>query len=244
MKWVLDQSMPADSGVTRATSYASDLFILFACPRRYYWDRVDPIKDDRSWFVTAETGNHMHLMIVDFFKRAGLWRGDEVRGGNAACNISYRMDLTIADPSAGGMVVPVEIKSANANSYHGKEYRGHPEWTKIGYKVQPGYAHYLQLQAYLHFHKPFPYPHGYLCYLSKNDGEFSLFKVQYDPATGNEIERALINHEFCVINELMPAASHDPADDHGECRWCPYRERCAGLIEAAKAEGACEEVSE
>jgi CRISPR/Cas system-associated exonuclease Cas4 (RecB family) len=224
---VLALAHPHDEGGGRMGSYASDLFVLFDCPRHYFFDRVDPIKDDRSWFVTAEEGNRLHELVVDFFKRAGRWRGDEVRGGVPELNISYRIDLLIHDGPIGEAdhIVPVEIKSCNANSYHGKEYRGHPEWTRIGYKENPGWAHYLQLQAYLHFHRPEPYPYGYLFYLSKNDGEMSMWTVHYDPATGKAIEDALSSHEFNVINGLMPG----PATDPEACKWCPYAARCMAL---------------
>jgi len=241
MEEVVRAALPAEVPGPRMGSYASDLFILFECPRRYYWDRTAPIRDDRSWFITAEVGNHCHLLIVDLFKRAGLWRGDEVRGGAPAVNLSYRMDLLIADPSAGGLIVPVEIKSAKDTAYHGKVYSGHPEWTKIGYEAAPGFAHYLQLQAYLHFNtatngERAPYPHGYLCYLSKNDSQFTFTRVYYDPATGEAIEKALLAHEFNVINGLLPAPAGDPADRHGKCYFCPYKSRCAGLIEVKSGE--------
>lgn len=187
-------------------NYASSLWKLFACTKRAYLERTQRYASDDSWLDTAEHGDWVHEGVVDRFKRAGLWRGDEVRGGNSQYNLSYRIDLLIKD---GDVVVPVEIKSVNDK--------------KFGYAVkEPEDSHMLQLQSYLHFHRPKPYPYGYLLYYNRNTDEVFVWKVEHDEEVGREIEDKLTHLEMAIANSQVPEAS----PSNWNCTFCPFNSVC------------------
>jgi len=202
----LDESDPIREEEESLNNHASSLFKLFACPRRYYWDRMDPIEEDRDWRLTAAHGDAIHDMVADIIKMAGRSRGEEVRGGVRHVNLSYRIDNLFWD---GENVVPVEVKSANNRNYE-------------RFVKQPNRSHVLQLQSYLHFHKPEPYPYGYLLYYNKDADEVCFLKMHYNPELGKAIEARLLDLEEHIAYRTVPR----PTDDTYECRWCPYKERC------------------
>lgn len=208
---VLKRALPLREPGKQMATYASGLWKLDACPRRAYWDRLDPIDDDGSaWYMAAELGNVCHELVVDHYKRAGVWRGDEVRGGDIDCNISYRIDLLIDDPYTSE-VVPVEIKSVNAKKFG-----------EVTSKEMPLSAHIMQLQAYMHFHKPESYPHGYLHYICRNNGETAVFKVDHDPEFNGRMEEWCRDLEMAISTRTLP-------DKGNDCSWCEYSKRCKAL---------------
>jgi hypothetical protein len=165
-----------------------------------------------EWFDAAEHGNWIHDMIVDRFKKAGMWRGDEVRGGNAQFNITYRLDLLIDD---GNGVHPVEIKSVKED-----KNPNYNRWLKA--VKEPFFAHILQLQCYLHFHKPSPYEYGYLMYFNRNTEQVCIYKVDHDEQLGKEIEAGLFALEWAIQHRAMPSKLSIEDDCYG----CPHKVKC------------------
>lgn len=209
----LNNAMALAEGGDQLSSYASNLWKLFSCPRRCYWDRVDPIAENsQRYYADASLGNVCHEWVVDHYKKAGMWRGDEVRGGNARLNISYRIDVLIMDPYTGA-VVPVEIKSQHRDKFD--------EVVASGAPVD---AHLLQFMSYLHFHRPAPYEYGYIHYICRNRGETLVFKVRYDPELGQLIESNLAQFEADVLARRLPPKGQD-------CHFCPYAKRCQEVKE-------------
>lgn len=202
----LDAADPTSEPSDTLSNYPSSLFKLFSCPRRYYWDRVDPLSENRDWRLTASHGNSIHEMLVDIIKRSGRWRGDEVRGSSKRANLSYRIDCLFWDDHN---IVPVEIKSANHNSYE--------RFTK-----KPNRSHILQLMSYLHFHQPTPYEYGYLLYYDKDKDVATFRRIDYSPEMGAEIEARLVEMEENFAFLELPTG----CDEEAECRRCPYEQRC------------------
>lgn len=191
-------------------NYPSAIEKLLSCQLRCFWDRTDKVEEDFSELVlTFEHGNKIHEMMVDFIKKAGLWRGDEVRGSNKEFNISYRIDALIADPLNGGEIVPVELKSAKASSF---KYLA----------TEPFLSHYLQLQMYLHFHRPMPYNYGYVIYYNKNEDTTRSFLVEHDAEICEEVEKAIKSLEASIVSGNPP----EPPESTEPCRWCQYKDRC------------------
>lgn len=214
---IIEASRPHEEVRENPTNYASQVWKAFSCLRRAYWDRVDPIDGDGSWFVTAQHGVVVGQLVADFFKRAGIWRGDEVRGGDKRFNLSYRIDILAADgiryDESAELIVPVEVKSVK-----GKKW----EWML---KEGGNKAHKLQLQCYIHFHKPKPYPHGYLLYFNRDTDEVKLIKIKHDPLIGKQIEEVLDELEFAVETGNLP----DKIDNDYDCKFCEYKDRCKGV---------------
>lgn len=210
----MDRSNPMREEEDSMTNHSSSLFKLFACPRRYYWDRTDPIDEGRDWRLTAAHGNAIHEMLVDIIKRSGRWRGDEVRGGVKRVALSYRIDCLFWDDVN---VVPVEIKSARHRNF-------------VKFVKEPNRSHILQLQSYLHFHKPAPYPYGYLLYYDKDEDVVAFLRMRYDPVIGAAIEEKLAEIEECIAYGELPTA----CDEEWECRYCPYGGRCDEIYAASK----------
>lgn len=210
VSFVMERSMPLREKEEQLATYASGLWKLFECPLRCYYDRVDPITGDSAqWFMVAAIGDWTHGGIQDMYKKAGIWRGEEVRGGSKEFNLSYRQDLLIADPLNGGAIVPVEIKSVNKKKYEKAERKPLP-------------AHIMQLQCYLHFHKPEPYPYGYLHYCCRDQGEQLVWRVDHDPDFCEAAEQALLDLEMSIASNTPP--SGNPGE--WSCRFCEYAERC------------------
>jgi CRISPR/Cas system-associated exonuclease Cas4 (RecB family) len=185
----------------------SSLWKVFACPRRAFWDIRSPLSENRDWYLTAEHGNAIHEMLVDMIKKSGHWRGDEVRGSNAEYGVSYRIDVLFDD---GELVVPMEIKSANPRTF--KQYA-----------VTPHNAHLQQLMCYLGFHRPEPYPYGYLLYYNKAYDTLAMHKVPYDDAFFKEILGKIAMIQSYIDTNTCP-------EEKGtDCKWCPYTERCKEL---------------
>lgn len=192
------------------TNYANTLWKAMACLRRAYYDRMDPIDEGDDWYMDAQLGNWIHSMIVDWIKKAGLWRGDEVRGGNEEFQITYRIDALIADnPIDPTVVHPLEIKSMKDEKY-------------VRYKNKKIGAHVVQLQCYLHFHQPTPYDYGYLLYFNRNVPQVTLTKIDYDPMVGKAIEEILGKLNEAIYLDRIP----EIAKDDYECKYCPYKKRC------------------
>jgi CRISPR/Cas system-associated exonuclease Cas4 (RecB family) len=212
--FVLARSIAMREGGEQMATYASGLKKLKECALRCYWDRVDPIDDESNqWFMVAAIGDATHELIQDMFKRAGIWRGDEVRGSSREFNVSYRQDLLIADPLNGGAVVPVEIKSVNLKKFQ-RALR------------EPLEEHVLQLQAYLAFHRPEPYPYGYLFYCCRDQGEMMAYRIDYDPDIREWIEQACLELEMAVAERRAPEGN--PSE--WNCAYCAYKERCEGRL--------------
>lgn len=191
----------------------SNLWKVFACPRRAFWDIRSPLREDRDWYLTAEHGNALHEMLVDMIKKSGRWRGDEVRGSNAKYGISYRIDVLFDD---GENVVPMEIKSANSKTFR-------------EYAECPHDAHLQQLMTYIGFHHPEPYPYGYLLYYDKGYDKIALHKVPYDDAFFAEILEKLGMIQEHIATNVCP-------EEHGtDCKYCPYKARCADLSSVKEA---------
>lgn len=202
------------------SNYASYLWKLFSCPRRFYYDRTMEIEDSMDWFDASEHGNIIGALMVDRFKRAGLWRGDEVRGGDVLFNVSYRIDILMEE---NGETVPVEVKSVYAQKWNYMNLDDGPPNER--------HAHVLQLQTYLHFHKPSPYPYGYLLYYNRNNDKVRMFRVYHDPELGKEIEHKLLGMEVALECGHLPARGEElnPQDEgKNECRYCEHRETCIG----------------
>jgi CRISPR-associated protein Cas4 len=200
---------------TRVANFASNLWVLMECPRRYWFDAVEPHFSTTDWELKANHGNYLHEMIVDYFKMAGVYRGHEVRGSNQEFNIQYRIDVLIQDHL--GNIVPVEIKSANANSMKRIEKEG------------PYNAHIYQLMAYLGFHGTTSgmavYPYGYILYYNKNSDKVVTYRLDFDIVMFAEIMERLLEHNERVKTMTMP----ELCEDKEKCKNCPYRDRCYAL---------------
>jgi CRISPR/Cas system-associated exonuclease Cas4 (RecB family) len=211
---IVEAAIPYEEQYTQPGSYASKIWITVACLRRSYYDRVDPIKETnverKKWFVTQQHGIIVGQMVVDFFKRAGMWLGDEVRGGAKDYNLTYRSDMIVNDD---GVAVPVEVKSVKAKKWG--------DLMDDGWKGD--YAHLLQIQCYIHFHQPEPYPYGYLLYFNRNTDEVKLIVVEHDEDMAEFIEKELESLEMYV--EAGEEPSIDDVDVY-DCKYCPYRKRC------------------
>jgi CRISPR/Cas system-associated exonuclease Cas4 (RecB family) len=211
--FVLSKSTPLRESEEVLSNYPSSAEKWLSCLLRCYFDRTDKVDEDFSALaITFAHGNAIHSTLIDMFKKAGIWRGDEVRGSNKEFNVSYRIDALIEDPASNlrpPNIVPVEIKSVNARS-----------WAIS--KTTPFPSHYLQLQLYMHFHKPAPYPYGYLLYFNKNTDEVRTYKVNYDRDICVRMENALKELEWRVSALEQP----EPPESTEPCRWCQYKFRC------------------
>lgn len=210
MDWkeTVKKARPMEERQVPSSNYASQIWKAFACLRRAYYDRVDPVSDEGDWFVTQEHGRIVGIMVADFCKRAGIWRGDEVRGGDSRFNLTYRIDVLIDDGEGG--IVPLEVKSIKANKWEPLLQKG------------PVFAHIIQIQCYVHFHKPVPYDYGYLLYFNRNTDEVRVIKVEHDPVLGKEIEQKLDDLEFAVETRTLP----ERTSEERECKNCEYKGRC------------------
>jgi len=205
-----ENAIPLTENEEIGGNYPSQIEKLLSCMLRVYWDKTDRISEDLSHLtMTFAHGDAIHEMIVDFIKRAGFWRGDEVRGSNAKFNMSYRIDCLIADPTNGGKIVPIEIKSVKDSS-----------WNLV--KDRPFLSHYLQLQMYLHFHKPEPYEYGYIIYYNKNEDLVRSFTVQHDLEICKKVEDAIVELDKRVKEGNPPS----PPESMEPCKWCQYKDRC------------------
>lgn len=207
---IQDKTEPKREQETQMANYASSIEKIVTCMLRSYWDRTDKIDEDFSnMSLTFEHGNHIHTMLVDFIKKSGVWRGDEVRGSNPTYNMSYRIDALIADPTNNGLIVPIEIKSVKASS-----------WSMV--KDEPFLSHYLQLQIYMHFHKPEPYPYGYVVYYNKNEDTVKSFLCEHDVEMCGIMESCITELEERIKSGDRPK----PAETTEPCYWCQYKSRC------------------
>jgi len=204
---IVKKAIPYEENREQSTNYASTVWKLFSCMRRAYWDRVDPLVRDNTWMLTADHGSAVGALIADYFKRAGVWAGSEVRGGDKRFNLTYRIDICAHDD---GIIVPVEVKSVNAKKWYKVEDEG------------PVFAHEVQVQCYIHFHKPAPYPYGYLLYINRNTDEVKMLKRPHDPELGKRIEELIDDLEFHIENETLPKKPKNAR----ECDHCEYQERC------------------
>lgn len=208
--YIEEAATPMTEYEESSNNYPSQIEKLLSCMLRVYWDKTDRIPEDFSHLtMTFAHGNAIHSMLVDFIKRAGIWRGDEVRGSNLEFSMSYRIDCLIADPTNNGKVVPVEIKSVKASS-----------WNMV--KNEPFLSHYLQLQMYLHFHKPEPYEYGYIIYYNKNEDLVRTFMVEHDAEICAQVEAAIKEVEERIRKGEPPS----PPESTEPCRWCQYKSRC------------------
>lgn len=226
MDYVLEKSLPVQESENRSFPRASMLWVMDECMRRAYYERVDPINHLEHLRMTFEHGRVCHTMIVDMLKRAGIWRGDEVEmfipagGANITCHI----DAFIADPTNGGKVVPVEIKSAGLYSFKGVMKNG------------PYSSNVTQLMAYMGGHKPSPQEYGYLVYYDKNDDtkipHFHTIKVEFNQAKFDEIVADCIYLNNQIATKSIPDPHTDPAKVGNVCKnkkgSCPYLARCFG----------------
>jgi len=204
---ILKKAIPYEETHEQTTNYASTVWKMFSCVRRAYWDRVDPEIRDNTWMLTADHGTAVGALVADYFKRAGLWVGSEVRGGDKRYNLSYRIDICVREDD---IIVPVEVKSVNAKKWFRVEDEG------------PVFAHEVQIQCYIHFHKPEPYPYGYLLYINRNTDEVKILKRPHDPELGKRIENLIDELEFFVENESLPPK----CSNERECKYCDYKNRC------------------
>jgi len=222
-KYLEKRIIPLSEGTGQGATYASGLYKLYECPLRAYLDRTDPQKGSDEWFLAAERGNWLHEMTVDLYKRAGLWRGDEVRSGNAEFNMSYRMDLLIEDPLTDE-IVPVEIKTVSAVPKVDAKTGVVKYASKFDQALDaPIEEHWMQLQAYLHFHKPKPYPYGYLHYFSADKAAVKIWHVDYDEAWCLNMEKKLRE-----LQDAVAAKKPLPAMEKKgwQCNYCEHRTEC------------------
>lgn len=106
-------------------------------------------------------GNCIHEKWQDMFVKAGIAKGIEDRGYSALFDLFMTPDAII---EVNGKLYVVEIKSCNTFSYK-HMIDSHPSGTK-------------QLQLYMHF---LCIPNGFVLAEDKNNQEFKIFPVKYEP---------------------------------------------------------------
>lgn len=184
------------------------------CMRSQYYTYMNEDKDDIDSdfeFKTgaADRGNHIHDMLKDKFKRAGLWKGDEIPLSVRRFNYTGHLDLQIEWQKE---LAIVEMKSMT-------------RWKYPNYIRRPDEKHILQLQSYLWMRN---LKTGYLLPYNKDTDEWTMLKTHRNEDIINLVINKLKMLKYYTSNKIVPDRPCRHPDEHpsGECRWCKYSLKC------------------
>jgi hypothetical protein len=203
--------------IARGRRYAHFAYDTAKCLREqwYGWMGIpvtNPMED--SVRRQQDAGKIYEAWLKEDIKKSGLWSGDEVSVSTAEPIASaridvifdmdalkhfydmHKIDLGLARdlPETKSQVIPVEIKSVRTFAFEGGK-------DSHGYKDQPMWAHYCQIQLYLYMTDA---PFGFLIYINREDANKSSHLVMYDEPLIHKLvdrQRAL---DWFVKNNTCP----------------------------------------
>lgn len=195
--------------------FSHNITDLARCLRQRYYKWVgipyiihpeDPPPLYQAW---GAAGNDIENQIIEITKRAGIFRGAQIRVRQTNPQISGALDIMI---ELNGKLMPVEVKSIKTESYYDTcdyicpdcknklnswskyckcGFNGSPEsvvkWLGAEHKVS--WEYYCQIQMYLYLAtnakymnngKLVDFDQGFVWYYNKNNGEMTLHLVDYD----------------------------------------------------------------
>lgn len=177
-------------------------------------EKVKKLQAVNAW---ADTGNFIEDYIIERFKLAGLYLGDQIRVKIKNPNISGAIDLLIYTDD---YIIPVEIKSAKSSAFYGVKNYSCPSCGKLvpyknayfcknchsefkepdsktvfkGIVDKPKFDHYCQLQLYI-----------YMVNSSLTTIEYPCYKFDLDTGSNLNFEYGLLFYHC--------------KDDHSEKVW-------------------------
>ena len=195
--------------------FSHNITSLAKCLRQRYYAWVgtlpiihpdEPKSLNEDW---KTAGEKVEQDIIEIIKRAGIFRGAQIRVRQSNPPISGAIDAMI---ELDDKLYPVEIKSAKSERYFDtcdlkcpdckSSMNSWAKWCKCGYNGRPesvvkwlgaehkvSWEYYCQIQMYMYFASNAQYRHdgqiivfdqGFMWYKNKNAGEMTIHKVDYD----------------------------------------------------------------
>lgn len=210
--WLGKNSEDDDNRGTKDAHWASK---LARCPRqRYYgWHNL-PASESRTPYqeATYAFGGAAGKLVAEWMAKAGIYIDRERYLRQHINGLDYpitgKVDVVIEDPTTeDGGEIPVEAKSCSENSFDTFESgRGYKYW---GTSEVPRKAHCLQLMSYIvdnagGLGEVTEDDYGYLCYLTKNDHHFVVWKVYFNRQLFKDATHYCRYLEWHVENKKVP----------------------------------------
>lgn len=211
--------------------------------------QIEPKKDPKEpdekveYQGWAAMGNAVEKEVIDLFKIAGVYRGEQIRVKLAKPNISGMIDLII---EAEGKFYIVEIKSCNSYVFQDKTSWVCPMCNKSraynkkicnecgsndasvkkvswhGIESKPKFDHYCQIQMYMAIALSNPpiiddnlimLDEGIIFYYEKNTSKMAAHKVQYDEDVVKWQFEKLKELEDYISKNECPERQYTPSID-------------------------------
>lgn len=209
-----DPRMP---GYVRKSHYAAD---TANCLRDLFYKfrgvpDTNPISEEGK--MAGRAGIQYEMSFKEDAKRAGVWAGEEVRGGTNEPNLSFRMDMLfdwdvvqylykkykfsldlvapLPKTPDGMTIIPVEIKTVHPFAFQGGPQK----------EPKPWWGHYCQTQLYM---GTGGYPIGLMVQINRETAERRAFILELD----QELYERLVQRQK-ILDMYIEADTTPP----GEC---------------------------
>jgi len=196
------------------TKYAFYPSEIAYCRRKMFYKIYGIEETNPSDYINImELGDMGHEYIVEGYKRAGIWVGDEIDGKVIVKGIpfSFRVDLFI---NWEDEILPVEIKTVSTWKYKKYSFEDYPQ-------------HLAQLQMYLNI---LGYEKGLIHILNRDNGQQKIITVEKDEGLFNDLMGRLNEFVDDVQNKNVPEKEVSYL-----CKYCGYKDLCDSNMEQTKA---------
>lgn len=196
----------------RVSHYPSS---LRACKRQLVMDWMGYPEEapDFNSLITFGFGAAFENVVVKEFKELNIYLGDEesfkLEDKRLKHPFSGRVDVLVKLPpelDEDQLMRPVELKTTSGGQFEDSSYGGYggrPPLVFPGAKTKPKFYHVDQLTIYL---KKMNLDWGLLIYASKENSDYTIYKVYYDQKRYDDIV------EYCADVERLVAIAEETGE--------------------------------